>query len=161
MTPSSSDPSGVALLADLRRLGLKVHPEGDRIRISPKTALTPELRQTLVTKKGEVLAALSMEARILQMPLDRFELEGRRIEVRVPRLRETLWFVPTRRDVDILMARGIQRGRIWTAKELAILWRIPDLDQNQVRDIARVKMDLSADIESIEIPDRAGSWITP
>ncbi len=52
------------------------------------------------------------------MPPDLFAREGRLLEVRVPWLDVTLWFVPDERDAEALGREGVSRGRVWTAWEL-------------------------------------------
>jgi hypothetical protein len=61
------------------------------------------------------------------MPLDDYAEFGQPIELQVPWLPATVWFVPDRRHVDILTREGISRGRIFTAAELQDLLRIPGL----------------------------------
>ena len=57
-------------------------------------------------------------AGLLAMPLDRFVEEGQLVEVRVPWLEVTLWFVSEERDAEMLGREGVARGRVWTAREL-------------------------------------------
>lgn len=52
----------VELLTDLRRRGFTLTPEGDRLRISPGSRLTPELRQAILGRKRELLALLGQRA---------------------------------------------------------------------------------------------------
>jgi tubulysin polyketide synthase-like protein len=157
MTLSSSEMGGLGLLVGLRHRGLKVDREGARLRVSPKSALTPELRETLASRKADLLSALSLEARILQMPIDQFELEGRSIEVRVAWLPATLWFVPGESQVEALTKRGISRGRIWTARELRFLWSTSSIDKGTVEKLGRIKAELGGDFVSLELPDRENS----
>ena len=138
------------LLVDLRRRGLALTAEGSRLRVAPKSALTPELRETLAARKADLLAALSVEDHLLQMPLDQFEREGPLIEIKVPGFPETLWFAPGDREREILVVRGISRGRIWTAHELMDLWKIPSLTREQAQTLARIKADFDAEVISIE-----------
>jgi len=49
------------------------------------------------------------------------------IEIRVPFLTDTLYFVRTDYDVVPLLKDGISRGRIWTVNELNDLFNIPDI----------------------------------
>jgi hypothetical protein len=55
-------------------------------------------------------------ADLLAMSLDRFVREGQLVEVRVPWLEITLWFVPEERDAEMLGREGVKRGRVWTAR---------------------------------------------
>jgi len=138
------------LLVELRRHGLTLAPEGAGVRVAPKSALTPELRDALRINKADLLAALSVEDHLLQMPLDQFERDGCPIEIKVPGFPETLWFAPGDREREILVVRGISRGRIWTAHELMDLWKIPSLTREQAQTLARIKADFDAEVVSIE-----------
>src|SRR5206468_932275 len=89
-------------------------------------------------------------ARILLMPLDQFEREGFPIQVRVPGLLDTLWFVPGGSERDALVRRAIGRGRIWTAHELMDLWKIPSLTRERAQTIARIKIEFEAEVVSVE-----------
>jgi hypothetical protein len=51
--------SAVAMIADLRRVGIHLSSNGDRLHIeAPKGKLTPELKRVLSERKPELLAAL-------------------------------------------------------------------------------------------------------
>ena len=45
----------VELLTELRQRGLTIVAEEGRLRIAPKAALTPELREALIAHKSEIL----------------------------------------------------------------------------------------------------------
>jgi hypothetical protein len=92
--------------------------------------------------------------RLLQMTLKEFELGGRLVQVRVPWLPETLWFVSGERQVETLIRRGISRGRIWTARELMFLWTTRPLDQQTAERIGHIKAELGGEITSVEAPER-------
>ena len=47
-----------ALLTDLARLGIHIEAHGDRLRYSPRSALTPDLADRMKAHKGELLAVL-------------------------------------------------------------------------------------------------------
>ncbi len=96
------------------------------------------------------VTAVTRATPLLEMPLDQFEREGRPIQVRVPGLRETLWFVPGCSDGEALVSRGIGRGRIWTARELMEIWKVPGLTREQAQTLARIKLEFEADIVSVE-----------
>lgn len=49
------------LLADLRAVGLALTPDGDGLRVSPRSKLTEARRQAILTHKRELLAALEAE----------------------------------------------------------------------------------------------------
>jgi hypothetical protein len=55
---------------------------------------------------------------LIAMPLDVFARDGQWLEVRVPWVEVTLWFVPEERDAETLGGEGVHRGRVWTAREL-------------------------------------------
>ncbi len=147
--------TAVQLLAHLRLQGFTLTPEGGHLRVTPKSALTPDIRETLAGRKEDLLTALALESRILKMPLERFEREGNPVEVRISWLPETLWFVPARGVEEIRVQRGVHRGRIWTSRELRQLLQRP-LSSETIRAIALVKVHLEIAIESIteceEIP---------
>jgi hypothetical protein len=46
------------LIADLARLGIKLEADGDRLRYSPRSALTPDLAKLMKAHKSELLAML-------------------------------------------------------------------------------------------------------
>jgi hypothetical protein len=138
------------LLLDLRRRGLVLAPEGTGVRVSPKSALTPELRETLRTHKADLLTALSVESRVLEMPLPQFEREGCPIEIRVPSFPETLWFVPGSKERDALLIQGIRYGRIWTARELMEVWQAPAPKPGHAQSLARIKVEFDAEVLTVE-----------
>jgi len=47
-----------AIVADLARRGIRLEPRGDRLRIHPRSAMTPELVARLASRKAELLAWL-------------------------------------------------------------------------------------------------------
>jgi ribosomal protein L37AE/L43A len=51
-----------SLLAELTRLGVRLEVQGNHLRFSPRTALTPELLCQLTAHKDEILHALSAPA---------------------------------------------------------------------------------------------------
>src|SRR5258708_1162046 len=77
---------------------------------------------------------------ILSMPLSQFAKEDRAVQVRVPGLEETLWFVPRLEHIGRVMARGVHRGRIWTAGELTDLMKIGGGSRETAVTLARIKM---------------------
>ena len=46
------------LMADLARLGIKLEADGDRLRYSPRSAVTPDLAKLMKAHKSELLAML-------------------------------------------------------------------------------------------------------
>lgn len=143
---------GFAVLADLRHRGFILQPRADRVRIAPSEQLTPDIRELLSSRRPEVLNALAAEERLSRMPLDQFEREGSPLEVRVPWLPQTLWFVPGEMQVEVLTKRGISRGRIWTAQELWFIWPIASVDKNMVEKLGHIKAELGCEIVSVEGP---------
>ncbi len=94
-------------------------------------------------------------ARLLGLPLDRFEREGSPLEIRVPWLAETLWFVPRHGDAEALAKGGISRGRIWTARELKDLLTIIGLTAEELQTIARAKLEFGGEVVEVR-PRRQG-----
>ncbi len=89
-------------------------------------------------------------ARLVAVPLDQFEHEGQLLEVRVPWHNETLWLVPEGRDTEALDWAGVERGRVWTARELMEVMALPDLASDTVRTIAVAKMTLGGEIVKVK-----------
>jgi hypothetical protein len=85
-------------------------------------------------------------AEILAMPLDHFARDGQLLEIRVPWLDVTVWFVPEERDAAALGREGIGRGRVWTARELATLMALPDRTPSIVQTLAHTKCAVEGDI---------------
>ncbi|MEX0642334.1 MAG: hypothetical protein WD468_06520 [Pirellulales bacterium] len=52
--------SAFQLLAELGRLGVRLKVDGDRLRFSPQSAVTPELVERLKTHKAELIALVSI-----------------------------------------------------------------------------------------------------
>ena len=52
------------IIRDLRRRGVELQAQGDRLRFRPKEAVTPDLLALLVQYKPKILAALSSKARV-------------------------------------------------------------------------------------------------
>lgn len=98
-------------------------------------------------------------ADLLAMPLDRFGCEHHFMEIRVPWLEVTLWFVPEERDADLLGREGVHRGRVWTARELIALMALPDRIPATVRSLARAKLAIDGDL--VDVQPRADSLRRP
>src|SRR6266849_2659236 len=101
--------------------------------VQPQTALHPTQRPCHDGAGGSVGLRQEPLGRLLDMSLDRFEQEGQLLEVQVAWWPETLFFVPSVRDVEGLRSEGIERYRVWTAHELATLLQRPGLDSEGVR----------------------------
>ena len=50
--------SAAQLMTDLARLGIRIEAHGDRLRYSPRSAVTPDLADRMKAHKGELLAIL-------------------------------------------------------------------------------------------------------
>jgi hypothetical protein len=72
------------LLSDLIRLGIRIEAHGDRLRYSPRSAVTPDLADRMKAHKGELLAILRRDpdtpaidptdaTQVWQAALDRLE----------------------------------------------------------------------------------------
>ena len=122
------------LVEALRARGVTLEPAGDRLRVRPASALSAEELEALRMVKPEVLRLLAAQptptpapldpdllAFLLALPLDHFARKGQPLEVRVPWWPESLWFVPTDRELAALRREGVAPQRIWTAGELAAL----------------------------------------
>src|SRR5262245_48739534 len=85
----------------------------------------------------------------LGMPLDEFQAKGALLEVRVPGLNVTLWMVPAEREVTVLLAEGVSRGRIWTVSELMNFMAIADRTPQTVKTLARAKLEFDGEITEV------------
>jgi hypothetical protein len=166
--------TALELLAQLEGKGIRVRADGGLIRMGPRAAVTSEDREAVAALKPELLEILSGQpavdltgetptsaggprraapprhaaaaAQFLPMPLDLFKASGARLEVSVPWLNMTLWFVPTENDANILVKRGVSRGRIWTAGELIDLMSVDSLTKSAARTIALAKLEFDGDV---------------
>ena len=50
--------SAAELMTDLARLGIRIEAQGNRLRYSPRSAVTPEIADRMRAYKGELLAIL-------------------------------------------------------------------------------------------------------
>ena len=135
-----------AVLERVLREGGQVIPDPVRPRLR-----VPAHLEALVAKHREALKALILSqaapsdlkiarsahgsrlAHLLSMPLADFGREGQPLEILVHWWPETLFFVPSLRDVEGLRGEGIERYRVWTAHELATLLQRPHLDSESLR----------------------------
>ena len=125
----------------------------ERLEMPTGTAHVPG-----VVADGAKAAGVVDLTELLGMPLDRFMREGQLLEVRVPWLEVTLWFVPEERDAAALERSGTRRGRVWTASELIRLMAIPDRTQEVVETITRAKLAVDGDLVEVRPrPGREGS----
>lgn len=91
---------------------------------------------------------------LLAMPLDVFSEQGVPLEIRVPWHGQTLWFVPSDRDAEVLEREGITRGRIWTGGELMNLLALPNLSADAVLSVALAKLEFSGAVISARALER-------
>ena len=50
------------IMVDLLRLGIRLEAHGDRLRYSPRSAMTPELAEQIKMRKPELLAMLQSDS---------------------------------------------------------------------------------------------------
>src|SRR5262245_63434904 len=79
----------VELLEGLRRRGFALAPEGDSLRITPSSRLSPELRQAIRAHRAELLALLrwdqaAADALLAQLRQEVGRLERRHFSGRFP-----------------------------------------------------------------------------
>ena len=91
-------------------------------------------------------------ALLIAMPLDQFAEEGCPLEIRVPWLPVSLWFVPGEADAEALAKEGVGRGRVWTARELMDLLAIEGLTSEQVKTLAQAKLEFEGEV--VEVRER-------
>lgn len=105
----------------------------------------PSHRKISVNRDYPITSDLELTT-ILAMPLDRFARDGQLLEVRVPWLDVTLWFVPEEREAEALVRDGVSRGRVWTAPELMDVMAISKRTSEALQTIALAKLALDGDI---------------
>ena len=97
-----SRPAATEILADLRHRGIRIRADGERLHLkAPPGAVSAGDRDALARHKGEMLAQLEREDRLLGFSLTEFERSGCSLEVDVPGLNQTLWFVPRDADAEV------------------------------------------------------------
>ena len=111
------------LLTELGELGVRVWPEGDRLRFSgPKDAVTAEMRAELQERKAELIEFLSLATRVKGeslsriTPLDRAEGQPL-VSATMARHewpREVCRQVERRHAAQLLSPRGLVRGQAIT-----------------------------------------------
>jgi len=74
------------------------------------------------------------------MPLDQFPREGQLLEVRVPWLGKTLWFVPDERGAEALGRDGVSRGAGVDGRELVEVRALPGSTSHGLRTVALSKL---------------------
>lgn len=137
-----------SLLRDLRVRRVELQAHGNRLHVrAPRGTISEEERRTLRRYKAKLLQRLNVETRLLDLSLDEFSRQPYGIEFAVPWLAETLWFVPGVLSVEVLIGRGVRRGRIWTARELMDLGKTTGDD---IRSLAHLKATFGAEILSVD-----------
>lgn len=140
------------LVADLRRRGAELRVAGDRLQVVARPGVVNEQdRAALSAAKPQVLQHLTLESRLLGMSLEEFEQAGWAMELRVPWLDVTLWWVPRAEHVAELVRAGIARGRVYTAQDLTNLTRLTENAEGRadIERIAKLKLAFDATILSI------------
>lgn len=145
-----SRPPAALILADLRHRGARIRAAEDRLRLkAPAGVLSAQDRGTLAQHKAGVLERLDREEHLLNLSFSEFERSGCPIEIAVPGLSVSLWFVPQEKDAAALVGQGIGRGRIWTARELGDLLDAPGMTPEDAVSIARAKIAFSAEVVDV------------
>ena len=130
----------------LQALAVRLTREGARSR-HRDAAMSPSPEPSII--RDDLVRTTPDLIELLGMPLDRFMREGHLLEVRVPWLEVTLWFVPEERDAAALERTGTGRGRVWTASELIRLMAIPDRTPEVVETITRAKLAVDGDLVEV------------
>ena len=87
---------------------------------------------------------------LLGMSWEEYARTNMAVKLAVPWLRKHLWLVPDTAYIDQLLGQGIERGCIWTASELADLYDIQGLQEEDRRAIALLKAHFGIEILSVE-----------
>ena len=141
------------LLLEIQSAGMEVQLDGDRIRlVTGKKRVSPRLELQVQKLEKELLGLLRTESWLVQAPLHVFAQCRVALEVFVPDLPETLWFVSDAEQVDRIVAREVRRGRIWTAEELRELMAAPGMTPEDAVAIVRAKMAFDATVTDVR-PD--------
>jgi len=128
-----------ALAARLAAAGPPARPQEATASSAPEAPANGADRRTANLDLTELLA----------MPLDQFMREGQLLEVRVPWLDVTLWFVPQELDAEAARRAGAPHGRVWTASELIALMEAPDRTLAVVETITRAKLAVDGDLVEV------------
>ncbi len=142
--------AAVALLRDLRRQHVHIEARDDRLRVrAPKGTVSDRDREALRTWKPDILERLGQEEHLLGLSLDEFAGQDYSIELAVPGLEETIWFVPRVNFINDLVRDGVCRGCIWTARELKDLSSIPSLTEQDLVALSRLKLAFGGEVLSV------------
>ena len=137
------------LVAHLRSRDVRFGIDGDRIKVdAPSGTVTASDRDLLKKNKPDLLDFLRREQRVVNLTIEEFRQAGLQLELTVPWLDETIFFVPTALAAARLGERGVGRGRIWTADELS---NIAEIDSpTDIPTIGRLKGRLGLEIISAD-----------
>ena len=142
--------AAVALLRDLRRHQVHVEARDDRLRIrAPAGTVSDRDREALRTLKPDILEWLGQEERLLGLSLDEFAAQECSIELAVPWLEGTIWFVPRAVHIVDLVRDGVHRGRIWTVSELKDLLSATGLTEQDLISLGRLKLAFDGEVLSV------------
>ncbi len=138
------------LLVELRRRDIRIDVVGDQLHVSaPRGAVSEQTRDALRGHKAELLTRLRLEARLIGLSLDDFAEQDYSIELAVPWLEETIWFVPRAEHIDDLVRDGVHRGRIWTVSELKDLLSATGLTEQDLISLGRLKLAFDGEVLSV------------
>ena len=139
-----------ALLRDLRCQHVRIEARDDRLRVrAPKGTVSDRDREALRTWKPDILERLGQEEHLLGLSLDEFAKQDYSIELAVPWLEETIWFVPRADFINDLVRDGVCRGCIWTARELKDLSSIPSLTEQDLVALSRLKLAFGGEVLAV------------
>lgn len=152
----------LAVYRQLRLQRVQFQHAGSKLVVeAPEGTLTPEIRQLLSAIKPQIISRLDQETHLLSLSLSEFAAQDLAIELAVPWLEETLWWVPRPEHLAELARAGIRRGRVFTADELtnltSVLYGTPE-PRADLEGIARLKVSMDATIVDVldDEPARPG-----
>ena len=90
-------------------------------------------------------------ARLVAMPLDHFTRKGAPLEVRVPWLSETVWFVADERQAEALGRESVSRGRVRTAVEVMVGMAAEKRARETLRTLMVTKFTFGGDVVGLHI----------
>lgn len=140
-----------SLLAELRARDVRFELRGERVHVdAPRAALSETERLALKAVRDELRSHLEIERAVIGMSFEEFAQADFAIEIAVPWLDRSLWLIPHAKYIDQLLAQGVERGRIWTAAEMADLYTIDGVEPSDRVSIAKLKATFGATVLSVE-----------